>query len=308
MRVNSTLYYVLKDHLGSASVLTNTSGTVVAGADTRYYPFGEARFSTSAMLTDKLFTGQRQIAELGIYYYGARFYSPKLGRFLSPDTIIPGYANPQSLNRFSYVLNHPILYNDPSGHCIWDVCIVEAGVVLVLGAAAVYAGKVAIDHHDELAESIIDAIKGLGEDNTNRKQKASIEANRGLTADSVDFYPSGFDPQPSKSKCGIKCKLTIGGALLLVACASMFEERCVNAASSPNSPTSTPTPTPTFTPTLTATQTPTATLTPTPTATMTSTPTLTSTSTSTNTSTPTQTSITTSTSSPWFSHPGVDEQ
>jgi RHS repeat-associated protein len=120
MRDGSTLYYVLKDHLGSASVLTNSSGGIVAGADTRYYPFGEARFSTSSMVTDKLFTGQRQIAELGIYHYGARFYSPKLGRFLSADTIVPRYAYPQSLNRFSYVVNNPLKYTDPTGHMMDD--------------------------------------------------------------------------------------------------------------------------------------------------------------------------------------------
>jgi RHS repeat-associated protein len=68
------------------------------------------------MLTDKLFTGQRQIAELGIYHYGARFYSPKLGRFLSADTITPNPANPQNLNRFSYVTNNPLRYIDPTGH------------------------------------------------------------------------------------------------------------------------------------------------------------------------------------------------
>ena len=87
MRVGSTLYYVvstgstrrLKDHLGSASVVTNTSGTIV-GED-RFYPFGETRFTTGTMFTDKLFTGQRQIAELGIYHYGARFCSPRLRRF-----------------------------------------------------------------------------------------------------------------------------------------------------------------------------------------------------------------------------------
>jgi len=55
-------------------------------------------------------------AGLGIYHYGARFYSPKLGRFLSPDTIVPGYANPQNLNRFSYVTNNPLRYTDPTGH------------------------------------------------------------------------------------------------------------------------------------------------------------------------------------------------
>jgi len=88
---------------------------VIVGED-RFYPFGETRFTTGTMFTDKLFTGQRQIAELGIYLYGARFYSPKLGRFLSADTIVPGYANPQNLNRFSYVTNNPLRYTDPTGH------------------------------------------------------------------------------------------------------------------------------------------------------------------------------------------------
>ena len=67
------------------------------------------------MLTDKLFTGQREMAGLGIYHYQARFYSPKLGRFLSPDTIISG-ANSHSLNRYSYVLGNPLKYTDPTGH------------------------------------------------------------------------------------------------------------------------------------------------------------------------------------------------
>ncbi len=114
MRVDGTRYYVLKDHLGSASVVTNQSATTV-GED-RFYPFGETRFTTGTMYTDKLFTGQREVTGLGIYHFGARFYSPKLGRFLSADTIVPGYANPQNLNRYSYVLNNPLRYIDPTGH------------------------------------------------------------------------------------------------------------------------------------------------------------------------------------------------
>lgn len=62
MRVNGTLYYILKDHLGSASVVTDASGNTVGEA--RYYPFGETRLTTSAMCTDKLFTRQREIAGL----------------------------------------------------------------------------------------------------------------------------------------------------------------------------------------------------------------------------------------------------
>lgn len=44
-------------------------------------------------------------------------YSPALGRFIQPDTIVPDMYNPQSLNRYSYVLNNPIRYIDPTGHC-----------------------------------------------------------------------------------------------------------------------------------------------------------------------------------------------
>jgi len=51
---------------------------------------------------------------LGIYHFNARFYSPKLGRFLSADTITP--SGPQGLNRYSYVGNNPVNFNDPTGH------------------------------------------------------------------------------------------------------------------------------------------------------------------------------------------------
>ncbi len=91
------------------------------------YAFGETRFSTGNMFTDRLYTGQRWIAELGIYHFNARFYSPKLGRFLSADTMMSGFANPQNLNRFSYAANNPLRYTDPTGHMICEVCPGEGG-------------------------------------------------------------------------------------------------------------------------------------------------------------------------------------
>ncbi len=50
-------------------------------------------------------------------YCGARYYDAALGRFISADTIVPGAGNPQALNRYSYVLNNPVRYVDPSGNC-----------------------------------------------------------------------------------------------------------------------------------------------------------------------------------------------
>jgi hypothetical protein len=54
-------------------------------------------------------------------FYNARYYDTTLGRFTQPDTIVPNPLNPQSLNRFAYVLNNPLKYTDPTGHVeCWD--------------------------------------------------------------------------------------------------------------------------------------------------------------------------------------------
>ncbi len=96
-------------------------------AELDIYAFGETRLSTGNMFTDRLYTGQRWIGDLGIYHFNARFYSPTLGRFLSADTTMSGISNPQNLNRFSYVANNPLRYTDPTGHMICEVCPGEGG-------------------------------------------------------------------------------------------------------------------------------------------------------------------------------------
>jgi RHS repeat-associated protein len=57
---------------------------------------------------------QDTMAGLGLYNYKARMYDPLLGRFLSADTVTPG--GPEGLNRYSYVNNSPVNFNDPTGH------------------------------------------------------------------------------------------------------------------------------------------------------------------------------------------------
>ncbi len=51
----------------------------------------------------------------------ARYYSPGVARFISADTLIPNPTNPQSFNRYSYVLNSPLNFTDPSGHAECDI-------------------------------------------------------------------------------------------------------------------------------------------------------------------------------------------
>jgi RHS repeat-associated protein len=113
-RDSSGMYWIHADHLGSASVATGTNGQVIASQ--RYKPYGETYIPNGVLPTDRRFTGQREEADFGIYDYGARFYSPLLGRFLSADTIVPEPGNLQALNRYSYALGNPMKFVDPTGH------------------------------------------------------------------------------------------------------------------------------------------------------------------------------------------------
>ena len=82
----------------------------------RYRPYGEDRDTGSSLNTDRKFTGQTEDETAGLYWYASRAYDPAIGRFVSPDPIVPAPGNPQALNRYSYVYNNPLKYVDPSGH------------------------------------------------------------------------------------------------------------------------------------------------------------------------------------------------
>ena len=107
---NGSRYYYHNDHLGSHTLVTDSSGSVVE--ETEYKPFGGVLSGGEA---DFLYTG-KELDDTNLYYYGARYYNTELRQFTQPDTVIPDIYNPQSLNRYSYVLNNPYKYTDPTGH------------------------------------------------------------------------------------------------------------------------------------------------------------------------------------------------
>jgi len=115
---SSTVYWLLGDHLGSTAMTVASSGTWVA--EVRYKAWGETRYSSGTTPTSYRFTGQRLEPSLGLYLMGARWYDPLIDRWVSPDSVLPDPANPQSLNRFSYALENPCRYRDPSGHSCVD--------------------------------------------------------------------------------------------------------------------------------------------------------------------------------------------
>ncbi|MEK6528127.1 MAG: RHS repeat-associated core domain-containing protein, partial [Nitrospirota bacterium] len=139
--------YYHTDHLGSSSIITNSSASKVE--EIYYYPYGGTRLNSGSVNVKHKFTGQEEDAETGLYYYGARYYDPLLGRFISADTIVQNPFDPQALNRYSYARNNPLIYTDPSGHKWWDVIAgavvggVSAGIASDWDGDAVWKGAVA---------------------------------------------------------------------------------------------------------------------------------------------------------------------
>lgn len=114
----SQVLYYHSDHLGSASIITDALGA--KAEDISYLPFGKIKQDSGTVTVSHKFTGQEHDYETGLDNYGARLYDPELGRFLTPDSIVPNPKNPQALNRYSYVINNPMAYSDPSGHGFWS--------------------------------------------------------------------------------------------------------------------------------------------------------------------------------------------
>jgi len=114
MREDGALYWLMTDHLGSTAATVTETGMLAS--ELRYKAFGETRYAAGEVASSFRYTGQREESDIGLYYYRARWYDPALGRFTSADSTVPQVNNPQSLNRYAYVINNPLRYIDPSGH------------------------------------------------------------------------------------------------------------------------------------------------------------------------------------------------
>jgi RHS repeat-associated protein len=110
-------YYYLSDHLGSTAVIASGDGkTIQWEAD--YFPFGSQRqMFTNIASNNYEFTGYEYDSGTGYNYANARFDAGRWGRFLSPDPYLGSMnvTNPQSLNRYTYVMNNPLNLMDPYG-------------------------------------------------------------------------------------------------------------------------------------------------------------------------------------------------
>jgi|GEM_PF-4546258 len=131
--------YIHTDHLGSTHVVEDETGNPTNL--NQYKPFGEFSRRISLQEEDQksglYFTQQMLDDETGLYYYGARYYDPMLGRFISADSIVQAPLDPQTLNRYSYCRNNPVLFVDPSGNIFGiDDIIIGAIIGAVIGGVS----------------------------------------------------------------------------------------------------------------------------------------------------------------------------
>lgn len=127
-------YSAYTDHLGSIVTVTDESAAVIAKQS--FDPWGKERDADTwtALLSPPAkpdwlyrgFTGHEMLPEFGLINMNGRMYDPINGRMLRPDNFVQSPLDPQNYNRYSYCLNNPLKYTDPTGDLIWAPIIIGA--------------------------------------------------------------------------------------------------------------------------------------------------------------------------------------
>ena len=104
-------FYYHPDHLGS-SYITNLDGEVAQHIE--YVPFGEVFIEerNNTWNTPYLFNAKEFDEETGLYYYGSRYYVPRLTIWITADPLQERYSN---ISSYNYCLNNPIKFLDDDG-------------------------------------------------------------------------------------------------------------------------------------------------------------------------------------------------
>jgi RHS repeat-associated protein len=111
--------YVTSDRVGSVRLLVKPNGEVALSQS--FDPFGNVLERTGAGQSSFGYTGE-QTDPTGLVFLRARYYDPRIGRFLTADSVVPDPLSSMGWNRYAYVGNNPVNLSDPSGHCPPAIC------------------------------------------------------------------------------------------------------------------------------------------------------------------------------------------
>jgi len=171
------------------------------------------------------FTGKERDTESGNDYFGARYYTSSVGRFMSPDwsktpSGVP-YAilsNPQSLNLYSYVFNNPLSRTDPDGHCSggWALVCSWLNVVEVKVTAGIQtgiSGQWGVAKAKAQATLIgAEASSGLGGGNAEAKVQTKASASASAGPASAGVSVGGQISTSDGASASASAKVSVGPA------------------------------------------------------------------------------------------------
>ena len=201
--------YMHHDALGSVDLITNYMGQPLNYNS--FSAFGSKRTNINRSLMpsgtslhtnlfaqqyNRGYTGHEQLDDLGLIHMNGRVYDPTLARFVSADPHIQAPYNSQSLNRYSYALNNPMKYVDPSGfffkklfkklkNAIKSLIKTIVAAVILVVAAYIYlqTGLIPPEVFGLIVTGAIGAVAGhtaaIGADSTRRSIGSRIRATIG---------------------------------------------------------------------------------------------------------------------------------
>ncbi len=131
------IYYLCRDYLGSITHIANPDGTLKQ--ELSYTAWGRLRNPETqaayapgtepALFLGRGYTGHEYLPWFGLTNMNSRLYDAALGRFLAPDPYIQMIDNTQNFNRYSYCLNNPLIYTDPTGEFVWFIPVIIGAVI-----------------------------------------------------------------------------------------------------------------------------------------------------------------------------------
>lgn len=134
-QANGSYKFLHKDYIGSVLAISDEAGNKVEGrhydawGNFTHLKIGNGAVTTNKtliagalLLIDRGYTSHEHFMDVGIIHMNGRLYDPLLRRFLNADDNIQDPANTQNYNKYGYVMNNPLMYNDPSGE-FWGILI-----------------------------------------------------------------------------------------------------------------------------------------------------------------------------------------
>jgi len=142
--------YYHNDALGSPVAATDANGTLLWREE--YAPYGERLKKEAGSKDTVWYTGQQEESTFGLSYFGARWYDPRVGRFMGVDPAGFNEDNIHSYSKYAYANNNPYVYVDPDGNFAILGAVVAAvadiatqGLLISAGAQAEFSlGSVAV--------------------------------------------------------------------------------------------------------------------------------------------------------------------